>query len=472
MITNQTKNLRQASHRLRMIKFKWLFLEKQKMKTRLTNFLKAGWRIQQTENLLLNITIKTHGKLEMMRMVTAQFLLHSRKLKFKHQWLTLPTARCTWVDPEPITWDQLLSHPVLHQELTLQKVTCGNLTMLKIEKDREKESYQPMLTTIGEWDTSIKISCRLKNLIGVKDHQLDQDLQLDKLCLLLHLMYSLHQTMSVMPQPLATMNNIESKENKENTSNTKRSNRSTKSNTRLLKYLRESGRRSFQLTELKSSHTSWARGTLLHSGPKSKTFPEERKLTSRALQFWEATLRLKLEARQVSSIAAKTSWKCWEHRTLTRPRKELKFQSKSKPLELRSQQETKKSESCQDKSTQPSPKTRLLSVKLKPLKWESMRAKKSGADNRALFTNRMVHFPSGSKSALLRAHASQFLRRNAILSLTALPVSTNSCTSELNSVMTVVKESMSPRVTFLNWRAPSTDSTSKSTTWRRPTACL
>jgi len=268
MITNQTKNLRQASHRLRMIKFKWLFLEKQKMKTRLTNFLKAGWRIQQTENLLLNITIKTHGKLEMMRMVTAQFLLHSRKLKFKHQWLTLPTARCTWVDPEPITWDQLLSHPVLHQELTLQKVTCGNLTMLKIEKDREKESFQPMLTTTGEWDTSIKISCRLKNLIGVKDHQLDQDLQLDKLCLLLHLMYSLHQTMSDMPQPLATMNNIESKENKENTSNTKRSNRSTKSNTRLLKYLRESGRRSFQLTELKSSHTSSARGTLPHSGPK------------------------------------------------------------------------------------------------------------------------------------------------------------------------------------------------------------
>lgn len=152
----------------------------------------------------------------------------------------------------------------------------------------------------------------------------------------------------------------------------------------------------------------------------------------------------------MSSIAAKTSSKCSEHRTLTRPRKELKFQSKSKPLELRSQQETKKSESCQDKSTQPSPKTRLLSVKLKPLKWASMRAKKSEADNRALFTNRMVHCPNGSKSALLRAHASQFLRRNAILSLTALPVSTNSCTLEHNSVMTVVKESMLPRVIFLN----------------------
>ena len=157
-----------------------------------------------------------------------------------------------------------------------------------------------------------------------------------------------------------------------------------------------------------------------------------------------------MEARQVSSIAAKTNWKCSEHRTVTRPRKELKFQSKSKPLELRSQPETKKSESCLDKSTPPSLKTRLLSVKLKTLKWASMRAKKSEADNRAPFTNRTVHCLNGSKNALLRAHAFQFLRRNAILSLTALPVLTNSCTLELSNVMTVVRESMLLKVIFLN----------------------
>jgi len=128
----------------------------------------------------------------------------------------------------------------------------------------------------------------------------------------------------------------------------------------------------------------------------------------------------------------------------------LKFQSRSKPLELRSPPETKKSESCPGKSTPPSLKTRLLSGKLKPLKWASMRAKKSEAGNRALSTNRTVHSPNGSKSASHRAHASQFSRRNATLSLTALPVLTNSCTSELNSVMTVDRESTLPKVTFLN----------------------
>ena len=407
----------------------------------------------------------------MMRTATQLFLLISRSLH--SQWLTLPTTqRYTWVDPEAITWDQQLSQLDLHQALTFQKVTCGNLTMLKRGKDQEKENFQLTLSTTEGWDTSIKTSWWIKKWTGVQDHQLDQDLQLDKLWLLHHHQWWHHHHIINMPQPSATTNSTENKENRENTLNTKRSNKSIRNNTRSLKYLRESGRRLFQLTELKSSHTSSARGTSLHSELKLKTSPEERKLTNRALQFWEATSRPRSEARQASSIAAKTSWKCSEHRTLTRPRKELKFQSKSKPLELRSQPETKKSESCLDKSTPPSLKTRLLSVKLKPLKWASTRARKSEADNRALSTNRTVHCPSGSKSALLRAHASQFLRRNAIPSLTALPVLTSSCTSEPNSAMTVVKESTSPRVIFPNWRAPSTDSTSKSTTWRRPTACL
>lgn len=137
-------------------------------------------------------------------------------------------------------------------------------------------------------------------------------------------------------------------------------------------------------------------------------------------------MRLKLEANRASSTAAKMNWKCLKPRTQTRPRKESKFQSKFKLCEPRSQPETKKLESCLDKSTQLSLPTRPLSAKLKHLKWASMRARKSEAGNREPSTNRTVPCLNGSKSALLKTHASLFSRRSAIPSLTALAVLTNS----------------------------------------------
>lgn len=213
------------------------------MKIRLTIFLKTGWRIQKTESLLPDTTTKTNGKLAMTKMEIPPFLLISRKLQ--NLWLTLATVKKFSLDPELTTWDQPLSKLVLHKATCKKvKVKCGNPTMHKRGKDPEKEIFQPTQSTTEGWDTNIKISWWVRNKIGVKDHQLDQDLHKDiMLWLAHHLKCYHHQTMSVMPQPSVTTSSTESRENRESTSNTRRSSRSIKSNTRSLRYLRELERR-------------------------------------------------------------------------------------------------------------------------------------------------------------------------------------------------------------------------------------
>ena len=202
---------------------------------------------------------------------------------------------------------------------------------------------------------------------------------------------------------------------------------------------------------------------MLRSELKLRTCSEEEKLMSRALQFWRVTLSLKFKARPQWSIAAKMSLKCWKTKMPIKQKKELKFLNRFKPWELRLVLETRRLEIFLPRSTQSSLRIKLLREKMSLLKWASMSSKRYEPDNRARFTNKMVHFQNGNKNALRKAHASQFLRKREIHWLIELAHSMNNWMFERKTVTNAKSASTTHKQTFQNSRVTSTVSILKST---------